>query len=55
VSAISKDCFIRGIQHDFTPLWWHTQWTLQSASKYGSFLTLDDATLGQLNENALAY
>lgn len=55
-SPVVKDCFIRGITHDWN--WsqgtWVTTWTLQDASKYGSFLTLDNATLGQLDNNALA-
>jgi hypothetical protein len=57
VSAFSKDVFIQGISHvfDASSQTWQTQWTLTSAAKYGSFLTLDDSTLGQLNENALAF
>jgi len=55
-SAISRDCFIRGITHDFdfAADTWVTTWTLQDATRY-SFLTLDNATLGQLDANALAY
>ena len=54
---ISKDCFVVGIQHacDIANVSWTTTWILQSADKYGSFLTLDNATTGQLNNNALAY
>jgi hypothetical protein len=55
VAAVSKDVFIQGIAHTFEPLWWQTDYTLQSAAKYGSFFVLDDAVLGQLNENALAF
>jgi hypothetical protein len=56
-SPVVKDCFIRGITHafDFSAGTWVTTWTLQDASKYGSFLTLDNATLGQLGTNALAF
>jgi hypothetical protein len=54
-SAISKDSFIRGISHEFTPDWWTTTWGLQSASKFGSFLVLDNTTLGVLDSSALAY
>jgi hypothetical protein len=36
-------------------MFWTAQWTLTSAAKYGSFFTLDNATLGRLDFNALAY
>jgi len=54
---VGKDCFITGITHtvDCTQFTWSTQWILQSADKYGSFLVLDNTTLGQLDENALAF
>jgi hypothetical protein len=57
ISPISKDCFITGIIHtvDITNLTWSTTWTLQDASKYGSFMVLDNATLGRLGLNALAF
>lgn len=56
-SPVVKDCFIRGISHQWSvsPASWVTTWTLQDASKYGSFLTLDNPTLGALGANALAY
>jgi len=56
-SPVTKDCFIRGITHvwSVSPASWMTTWTLQDATKYGSFLTLDNATLGKLDSNALAY
>jgi len=56
-APVSKDCFIRGIEHDFDASGhaWTTTWTLQSAAKYGSFLTLNSATAGLLDSNALAY
>lgn len=47
-SAIQRDCFIRGISHSITPSTWLTTWVLQSATDYGNFFTLDDATLGVL-------
>lgn len=52
---ITKDCFITGITHayDGPSSSWQTTWTLQDASKYGSFLILDDATYGRLDYNAL--
>jgi hypothetical protein len=56
-TPITKDCFITGITHtwDSPSSAWLTTWTLQDASKYGSFLTLDNPTLGQLDFNALTY
>jgi hypothetical protein len=55
--TVIKDCFIRGISHswDFSAGTWVTTWTLQDASKYGSFLTLDNPVLGVLGANALAF
>jgi hypothetical protein len=56
-AAFSKDCFIAGITHtwDSASSAWLTTWALQDATKYGSFLVLDNTTLGQLDANALAY
>jgi hypothetical protein len=56
-SPIVKDCFIAGITHvwDSIASTWLTTWTLQDASKYGAFLTLDNPVLGRLDANALAY
>lgn len=55
--AITKDCFIAGITHVWNSAAssWLTTWTLQDASKYGSFFTLDNTTLGRLNSNALTF
>ncbi|MBT2213455.1 hypothetical protein [Actinomadura sp. NEAU-AAG7] len=53
--VITADQFIRGISHEISPQSWVTRWTLQSASKFGSFFTLDNVTLGRLDSNALAY
>lgn len=52
---IRRQVFIRGISHDIGTGTWSTTWTLQSATKYGSFFTLDNATLGLLDDNALGY
>jgi len=52
---ISKDQFIRGVDHEFTPMSWVVTWILQDASRSGSFLILDHATLGQLDANALGF
>ena len=56
-SRITRDNFITGIQHTCDAIngTWSTVWTLQDASKYSSFLVLNDATRGQLNNNALTY
>lgn len=55
-SPITHDCFIRGVEHTFDApsASWQTVWTMQAADRY-SFLTLDNATLGQLGSNALAF
>jgi voltage-gated potassium channel Kch len=52
---IVRDVFVRGIEHRWSAQDWSTTWTFQAASKFGSFLTLDNPTLGVLDANALAY
>ena len=56
-SPVVKDAFIAGITHvwDSVNSSWLTTWTLMDASKYGSFLTLNNPTLGKLGSNALAF
>jgi hypothetical protein len=54
VAAYSKEVFIRGISHDWTPLFWQTTWGTQNAARY-SFLTLNSPVLGVLDSNALAW
>jgi hypothetical protein len=54
-TPITRDVFIRGISHKITPSTWKTRWILQSATKYGSFLVLNNPILGKLNANALAF
>jgi hypothetical protein len=60
-SPVTKDCFIVGITHMFDPRatdaspMWLTTWTLADASKFGSFFTLDNPTLGRLGSNALTF
>jgi hypothetical protein len=56
-SPVSKDCFVAGITHQWDSVTsaWLTTFSLQDASKYGSFLTLDNPTTGQLDANALAF
>lgn len=54
-SAISRDVIIRGVTHEITTgLAWRTVWTLQSAAKY-AYLVLDDAILGVLDTDRLAF
>lgn len=54
--AVFKDCFIRGIEHQLTPDGaWATTWTLQDATRYADFLTLDSAAAGRLDTGHLAY
>lgn len=55
--SVTKDGFISGVAHSFDAAAsvWLTTWTLQDASKYGSFFTLDNATTGTLDSNALAW
>lgn len=52
--TITRDVFVRGIRHEIHLDWWETTWTLQAATMW-AFLVLDNATLGTLDENALAY
>lgn len=54
-TPITRDVFIRGISHEITLSTWMTTWVLQSATKYGSFLVLNNPILGKLNENAIGY
>jgi len=52
---VTADCFITGISHAWDGLNWNTTWTLQDASSYiTNYLTLDDATKGQLDNNILS-
>ena len=55
-SVIERDVFIVGISHDvdFRSGTWMTSWQLQSATRF-AFLTLDHATLGKLDQNALTF
>lgn len=55
--AITRDCFIAGVSHafDVPTAAWSTVWTLQDASKYSSFFTLDNAVTGKLDHNALTF
>jgi hypothetical protein len=50
---IQQDEWIRGINHEIGADSWRTTWTLQSSTKSLHFMTLDDATAGQLDSTAL--
>lgn len=52
---ITKDQFIRGVEHTFAPESWSVTWALQDASRYGSFFVLNHASLGELDRNALSF
>lgn len=54
-AVIERDCFIRGIRHDFGDEEWTTTWTLQDADRTGSFLVLDNPEQGRLDANALGF
>lgn len=54
-ATIERQAFIRGIQHSIELDTWQTTWTLQDATTKFAFLVLDNATLGRLDYNALAY
>lgn len=53
--TFTRDAFIVGVAHEVPgPNEWRTTFQLQSATMW-AFLTLDNATLGVLDANALAY
>lgn len=53
--TVTREAFIVGVSHDVPgPNQWRTTWALQSATKW-AFVTLDNSTLGVLDQNALAY
>jgi len=48
---VSRDCFIRGVSHEYRRGFWTTRWVLQSALKYG-FLLFDT---GVFDHDRLAF
>jgi hypothetical protein len=54
-SAVERDCFVESIGHTITPGNWSTTLGLSSATFYTGFFILDNATLGVLDQNKLAY
>lgn len=53
-SSISKDVHIEGVEHSITPDNWVTKFYLSPADTQ-TYLILDDATFGQLDNNRLAF
>ena len=54
-SAVQRDCFVESVSHSITPGNWDTTFGLSSATFYTGFFILDNATLGVLDQNKLAY
>jgi len=54
-AVATRDAFIVGVAHEVPgPNEWRTTWALQSATKW-AFFTLDNASLGTLDNNAISY
>lgn len=52
---IKHNCYITGIFHTWDGLKWTTKWTLDESSSYTiNYLTLNNATTGQLDNNVLS-
>lgn len=52
---VVREVFIRGMQFDIQPYDWTVSYVLQSATRVGSFLTLDHPVLGKIGRNALRF
>lgn len=53
--TVTRDSFIVGVTHEVSgPNQWRTTWALQSATRW-AFVTLDDSSLGTLDNNAIAF
>lgn len=52
--TITRDVFLRGVEHSSDGETWQTKFTLQAADRY-SFFVLGDSNLGVLGANALGY
>lgn len=53
-TPISRDCFVRGIEHSSDGVAWTSAFTLQGADRY-AFFTVGDPILGRAGLNAVAY
>jgi hypothetical protein len=54
-ARISRDVFIRGVNHTIGGDTWETTFAYQDATNKFQFFVLNNATLGRLDNNALAY
>jgi hypothetical protein len=54
-ATISRDVFIRGIQHAITDSTWLTTWVLQDATSLPQPFILGDATNGVLGTSRLGF
>ncbi len=52
---VIREVFIRGVEFEIEQYEWTVTYTLQSATKVGSFLTLDHPVLGRIGRNALRF
>jgi hypothetical protein len=54
-SLVEREVFIRGIEFQIEQYDWTVVYTLQSATRFGSFLTLGHPVLGKIGRNALVF
>lgn len=54
-SPVVREVFIRGMELTIEQYFWEITYNLQSATKVGSFLTLDHPVLGIIGRNALRF
>lgn len=54
-AAVIREVFIRGMELTIEQYFWEMTYNLQSASRVGSFLTLNHSTLGKIGRNALRF
>jgi hypothetical protein len=52
---VTREVFVRGVEFDIEVYNWTVTYTLQSATKVGSFLTLNHPVLGRIGRNALRF
>lgn len=53
-APITRDCFVRGVEHSSNGVEWTSAFVLQGADRY-AFLTIGDPILGRVGMNAVAY
>lgn len=54
-TPVIREVFIRGMELTIEQYFWEMTYNLQSATKVGSFLTLDHPVLGRIGKNALRF